>query len=386
MQSNHPTDGDPVVVIGASAAGLLAAQHLAQRQVPVDVYERVEHGIPLSRTLIVTPELQRVLGASAASATVNTVHTLELCSNGRAVPIRLREPDLIVERAELLRVLERRASEAGARIRRGHEFAGVHVDGDRTLVQLRARGSDRRCWVIPRAVIAADGTRSQVARSLALLQRPTVTVLQARVARPPTEDPGVGKVWFVPRDTPYFYWLCPESDRTAAVGIVDGSPREARGKLDRFLADRGLEPLEYQAALIPLYTSKPPPAQRLGRMQVLFVGDAAGQVKVTTIGGTVTGLRGAQAAARAIANGTPYTRELAGVDRELRLHLWIRSLMGRFGDREYDALLRLLAGSAGRLLEIHNRDQLAGVFWSIMARQPGLPLLAARVLWRAGLP
>ena len=40
--------------------------------------------------------------------------------------------------------------------------------------------------------------------------------------------------------------------------------------------------------------------RRVGAGNVYLVGDAAGQVKVSTVGGTVTGLRGAQAVALAI--------------------------------------------------------------------------------------
>ena len=123
------------------------------------------------------------------------------------------------------------------------------------------------------------------------------------------------------------------------MGIVDVKPRQARAKLDTFLADHGLSPLEYQSALIPLYAPNARVTRRVGRTDVLFVGDAAGQVKVTTVGGTVTGVRGAHAAARAIARRTTYAWESRAVNRELRLHWYIRNLMNRFRDTEYDVLL-----------------------------------------------
>jgi flavin-dependent dehydrogenase len=381
---NRIDDREPVVIIGASAAGLFAAQLLAERKVPVHVYERATELVPRSRTLIVTPELQRVLGFSPASATLNKIHTLELCSTAKTAPIALREPDLIVERAELIRTLAHRAVEAGAQLHLAHDFLGFESDRTRTHVLVRERGRQSTKRVSAGVVIGADGVRSRVARSLGETSRPTVTVLQARVPTPPLADAGVGKVWFLPHETQYFYWLCPESDRFAAVGLVDADPRQARSKLDRFLVTQGMQPLEYQAALIPLYTPAPSPVRRVGHTEVLFVGDAAGQVKVTTIGGTVSGLRGARAAAEAIAHGKHYLSELRAVDGELRLHWRIRALMNRFTTHEYDALVQLLSGRLGKLLEIHNRDRLAGAFWPIVAVQPRLSLLAARVLWRVG--
>jgi flavin-dependent dehydrogenase len=231
---------DPVVVIGASVAGLFAARLLAGAQIPVEVCERAEQLAPRARTLIVTPELQRVLGFSPASATVNKVHTLELCTSTRTVPIRLREPDLIVERAHLIRLLADRAMNAGAKLHFAQDFTGLSRQGSRTFVELRRRGRDQTRQVAARAIVAADGVLSHVARSLGQARRPAVTVLQARVTTPASTDPGVGRVWFLPQQTQYFYWLCPESAHYAAVGLVDASPREARAKLDRFLAERGM--------------------------------------------------------------------------------------------------------------------------------------------------
>src|SRR5688572_17601305 len=99
------SERDPVVVVGAASAGLFAAYRLARAGVPVRVYERAETFAPKPRTLIVTPELERVLGFSAGDAVLNRIHTLDLCTAERTVPIKLAEPDLIVERAELLRIL-----------------------------------------------------------------------------------------------------------------------------------------------------------------------------------------------------------------------------------------------------------------------------------------
>jgi len=369
-------------VIGASVAGLIAAQRLAEARIPVQLFERTEPPGVRARTLIVTPELNRALGFSAEAATVNKVHTLQLHGRHRSVAISLREPDLIVERSALISMLAARAERSGVQLAYGHEFAGLQSDGDAASVVVRRRGGDGAQHVPARAVLAADGVRSHVARTLGAPALPAVTVLQARVELPRNADPGVGKVWFLPGDTPYFYWLCPESDRTAALGIVDVKPRQARAKLDRFLSTQGYSPIEYQSALIPLYAPNARLTRRIGRTDVLFVGDAAGQVKVTTVGGTVTGVRGAHAAARAIARSTNYAWESRAVNRELRLHWYIRNLMNRFRDTEYDVLLQVFTGRVGRLLEIHNRDRLERVFWSMLAIQPRLPLLAAHVLWR----
>src|SRR5258708_27636384 len=126
---NWTDQREPTVVIGASAAGLFAAKLLAEHGAPVHVYERTEQLAPRARTLIVTPELQCVLGFSPAAATVNTVHTLDLCTIGKTAPITLREPDLIVERAALIRQLASKAERAGAVLPFGQDFTGLAQPG-----------------------------------------------------------------------------------------------------------------------------------------------------------------------------------------------------------------------------------------------------------------
>ena len=92
---------------------------------------------------------------------------------------------------------------------------------------------------------------------------------------------------------------------------------------------------------------------------IYLVGDAASQVKVTTVGGLVTGLRGAKAAANAILRRTDYLKELRPLRRELSLHLLIRTILNRFHSADYDRLLDLLNEKTIRLLGLYNRDQAA---------------------------
>src|SRR5438046_410569 len=104
---------EPVVVIGASGPGLLAAYELARRKVPVRVYEQAEQLAPAPRTLIVTPAISQALGFVPTSAITHHVHSFDLRSNGTLAQVTLQEPDLIVERAALIRLLAAKARAAG---------------------------------------------------------------------------------------------------------------------------------------------------------------------------------------------------------------------------------------------------------------------------------
>ena len=87
------------------------------------------------------------------------------------------------------------------------------------------------------------------------------------------------------------------------MGLIGEDGSRTRAVLEHFLEKRHLEPRGFQGARIPIYTGWIPVRRQLAGGDVYLVGDAAGQVKVTTVGGIVTGFRGAVAVAEAILNG-----------------------------------------------------------------------------------
>ena len=101
--------------------------------------------------------------------------------------------------------------------------------------------------------------------------------------------PDTVRVWFIPDDTPYFYWLIPESADRGALGLIGVDGQETRRCLERFMEKRHFTPLSFQGARIPVYNGWVPVERKLGAGSVYLVGDAAGQVKVSTVGGVVTG-------------------------------------------------------------------------------------------------
>ena len=231
---------------------------------------------------------------------------------------------------------------------------------------------DRVEKVLARTIIGADGTFSRVAKIANGNGHQTTPILQAIVNLPDEFQTGTTKVWFHPEYTPYFYWLIPQSKRQAAVGFIARESKNAKANLERFLRRLNLKATEMQAARIPAYTYGTKPWRRIAGAEIFLVGDAAAQVKVTTVGGLVTGLRGAKAAAQAILRRTDYRRELRPLRRELNLHLFIRWVLNSFHSKDYDRLLGLLNEKTIRLLSRTNRDQAAGILWRILLAQPRL--------------
>jgi flavin-dependent dehydrogenase len=374
------TSGTPdVVVLGGSAAGLFSADLLARAGARVRVFDAAGPEQD-ARTLIVTPRLSDALGFTPAAATLNRLHTIQLRSARRTVTVPLAEPDLVVERTAILRLLAERALQGGAEIITGYRLAAMAPTRAGALLTLRDLKRDRTEEIEAPIVIGADGGFSTVARATDRRVRQTVPIVQTLVPLPAGMREDETVVWFDPGLTPYFVWLIPESRTRAALGLIARDGRTAFAALTSVARRLGVDAMELQAARVPLFRPRPRPWATCGGATVYLVGDAAGHVKVTTVGGLVTGLRGARAVAEAILGERPYRATLRPLTRELTVHRWVRAVLDRLRADDYDALLGALEGSAAALLSATSRDELARIFLRLLVTQPRFLLFARRLL------
>ena len=224
--------------------------------------------------------------------------------------------------------------------------------------------------------MGADGARSKVARSAGWPAVPTVALLQGLVELPPDIPSNTTRVWFRPDETPYFYWLIPESKTRGALGVIGDDPRLIRQHLDSFAKRLSLTIDGYQAAMIPAYGRWIPLRKKVGAGEVFLVGDAAGQVKVTTVGGLVTGFRGGSAVAHAILTGEK--KPVRALKRELNTHLWIRRGLHSFDEDDYKFLIGGLTTSTLSSLRETDRDEAARALWRFVRARPNVVLRAVR--------
>ena len=381
--SISPTDSRNVAVIGGSAAGLFTASLLARRGVPVRVFERIETLEPASRTLIVTNRLKSLLGRAAEASVVNEIRRFELFTDGRSANVALKHPDLIVERRSLIQGLAQEAQQAGATLELGHRFHSLHPNGRGLVLEVEKCANGQREEVRAQTIVGGDGASSRVARAAGWSPLETVPLVQAIVKLPKDMSPDTARVWFVPQDTPYFYWLIPESPTRGALGLIGENGPDTRRHLEAFLEKRKLDPIEFQGARIPVYTGWVPVRRQVGNGSVYVVGDAAGQVKVTTVGGIVTGFRGALGVAEAILHGG-VSSELRSLRRELNLHLLLRRSLHDFQQSDYSRLVDLLNAPAIQSLGEYSRDEAWKILWRICLKQPRLLLLGLRGLLTQG--
>ena len=367
------------VVVGASSSGLFVADKLARNGFRVGVFERQKVLNPARRTYIITPHLDHVFGGVPEELILHRIETMAVETSSAVVTIPLRKPDLVVERNQLINYLCQKAEDSGVDIHYGARFIGFEQNENATELALKnSDGEELR--VRANAVIGADGAFSTVAEAAGIQQPATVPLMQAEIRLPEDWDPTVTKVWFDVDETRFFYWLIPEGEDRAVVGLIANERSDAREVLDRFLDKFPFELLAYQAGQAAMHQPGLKPWGEVGGVPVILVGDAAGQVKVTTVGGTVTGFWGAQAAVDSLMNGSVYSSKLRSLKRELDLHWFIRFLLERLDNQGYDILVDSINENVISFLGTHNRDEMAGAFWKLPFLQPRFIGLGIRIL------
>lgn len=374
-----------VVVVGASSAGLYAAELLLAGGKRVAIVECEPEIRPAPRTLIVTSEILSLLPELASSVETTVTRTMVVQAGEDSCRIRLDPPDVVLDRRDLVLWLAERVRRHGGEIIAGRGFQDFEQDGRGLRLRL-GDGKTADTVVAREAVIGADGVFSQVARAAGIKRAPCVPIIQAEVRPPDGWDPDTTRVWFDPSETRFFYWLIPQGPERGVLGLVGDDSRQTRQLLDQSLVLRRLHPEAFQSSQVALHHPRLRPWTRIAGVPVYLVGDAAGQVKVTTVGGTVPGLLGARAAAQAVLLDQPYAKLLRPLKKELDVHWGLRTLLERLDEEGYRRLVGLLSPRLQDFLGRHNRDRMAQVFWKLPLIQPRLSAFGLRCLWRKSQP
>jgi len=148
------------------------------------------------------------------------------------------------------------------------------------------------------------------------------------------------------------------------------------------LAAHQFEAITYQAGKAAMHRPGLRPWGQIGDLPIYLIGDAASQVKVTTVGGTVSGFWGASAAVDSILSGANYQRHLQRLNRELNIHWFIRWMLERMDNSDYSRLMDYINPVVMEFLAHRNRDQMANAFFRIIFLQPRFIILGARLLVR----
>ncbi|MEE9202257.1 MAG: NAD(P)/FAD-dependent oxidoreductase [Dehalococcoidia bacterium] len=257
----------------------------------------------------------------------------------------------LVDRPGLDQALAQYAQEQGAVIRTGAGMRGLEVNGHGATVRVEGNGHH---GLSARAVVLATGFPSPLPAAAGLGEISHWGVgAQAEV---PVNGLGETEVYLGRDIAPgFFAWLAPTTPGRALAGVISSRPGPYLQALLEDLYRRGkIKSPQGQICFRRIAFS---PLPRTYGERVLAVGEAAGQVKVTTGGGIFYGLLCAEAAANtlreALSSGDLSARSLSRYERawksrlgpELKVGGWARSLYSRLSDRRIDELFGMLQGS-----------------------------------------
>jgi geranylgeranyl reductase family protein len=343
-----------VIVVGAGPAGSQAATSLARRGYTVLVLE--EHpqiGVPTNCSGLIGAEAFERFDLPRASVIRGFDSATFVSPKGSSATVGAgRVMAYVVRRCKFDQTMAQRALACGANYLLHVRCVGLEYGDDHVkvaAVQRGPEGDEAPITLKARAVILATGVRYGLLQNLGL-QRPS-TFLQA--AQVEVEMEGVDRVEvYLGREVApgSFAWAIPAGS-VARVGVCNGAG--AAHSLRRFLQHPSIAFRIRQPA--GHIKKKAIPIANVSRSfldRILLVGDAAGQVKVTTGGGISYGILCGDVAAaaldRAFCLGDLTAKSLVGYERqwrqeigvELRVGSFFRRVGGMLSDEQIDRLIR----------------------------------------------
>lgn len=352
-----------ITIVGGGPAGLFAAAYLAKAR-EVTVFE--EHdtvGCPIQCTGLLSETVHELYKVPAAVIAAKLHRARILAPNGGAVDVAFRHPNLLVFRDAFDRSIAELAEDRGARVFCGHKFEGVRGG---TVTVLDKAAQQRRAFQTER-LIGADGPTSEVAKYAGIFSH-RADLLGLQVTK---RAPDLDAIEFYPYIGEYA-WAVPQGDGLARIGL--GLRHRDRAVFDAFLKKYPGDILDRQAGLIPLHHPRIPTHTTLGGLPVSLVGDAAGQIKNTTGGGILPGMRAAKILAETALHGGDYVRAWKGtLGRELWAHYKANEVFRRFSGRDWDHLIGYFQQDRlRRILGAQSRDNLSKMLLRIAFNEPRL--------------
>ena len=340
------TESFDVVVIGGGPAGATAAEQLAQNGYSVLLLDRAGRIKPCGGAIpprlikdFAIPDSLLVAKARSARMVSPTFKQVDIPIDNGFVGM--------VDRADFDEWLRVRAQAQGAKRRIG-TFERLSRDPDGvSVVHFQARESNKRgegfaAQVRARAVIGADGARSEVARQAIPGAERTKYVfayheiIRAPAIKPAGYDDTRCDVFYHVAMSPDFYgWVFPHGD-TLSVGTGSADKGfSLKGAVERLRQTTGLqgaEVLRREGAPLPM---KPLPRWDNGR-DIVLAGDAAGVVAPASGEGIYYAMVGGQLAAESVAQllktGDVSSLKLAR-KRFMKAHgtvFWVLGIMQKF--------------------------------------------------------
>lgn len=361
---------DMISVIGAGPSGCYSAYLLAKAGEEVQIFEEhKEIGLPIHCTGLITASINDILKLKREMI-VNKIDRVKIFSKNDFLELKLKNKNLVLNRRKFDNYLADLAIEQGIKIFLNYKF----IDNKNNVIKIRYNNK-KETILKTDCLIGADGPLSQVAKSNNLFgKRKFLTGIQA-IAKLKNENyiefyPLIGR----------FAWVVPENEEICRIGVASYS--NVKGEFDRFLKLKKIDNkmiIEKQGGLIPRYN----PKLKTKKDNIYLVGDAATQVKATTGGGIIQGLKAAESLADSIINKKDYEKEWRKeIGKDLLLHLKMKKIMDKFKEKDWNLLIKIFKKDKIRkIIESFDRDYPTRFISRLILNEPRL-LYFSRFLFK----
>ena len=340
-----------VLIVGGGGAGLRFGTLFKEKNPDSKIIILEEHkdiGKPVQCTGILTDEIEKLVPRKELEKfTLNKITKTKVISpnNSATIPIKT---NYIISNPGFIEYLHESALKKGVDIKTGTRY----LRNTGSKIEYRDINSGKIIEVSDDKLVGADGPASKVARNNNLFgKRDFLTGVQARVR---LKDFDASQIDFYPHIGEYA-WFTPESDEIARIGVA--AKDNAKKIFDSFIKKYPGTILEMQGGPIPLHK----PGIRLRFQEKKFsatlLGDSALQIKNTTGGGIIPGLKAAKVLSD---NFESYEKKLGKLNRELYIHYLINKTFRKYSDKDWDRLIEKIKNERiKRILEDTNRDNSA---------------------------
>ncbi|MBW2989725.1 NAD(P)/FAD-dependent oxidoreductase [Candidatus Woesearchaeota archaeon] len=350
-----------VSIIGAGPAGCYTASLLAEAGKDVQLFEEhKEIGSPVRCTGLVTSSIKEVLKPKESSI-MNRISDVRIISKNTSLDLKLKEKNLVLDRKSFDNDLADLAIAKGAKIFLNCRF----IDNKKNLIKV-SYSQKKETILKTDYLIGADGPLSSVEkRNFPENKKSFMTGLQA-IVRLKNDNciefyPSLGT----------FSWVVPENKEICRIGSASyTNPKYAFKELLKLKSIENKSIIEKQGGLIPLYD----PKLKTKKDNVFLVGDAASQVKATTGGGIIQGLKAAGSLASSIIKQKDYEKGWKKeIGKGLWLHLKMRSIMDKFKDDDWNHLIETFKKDKPKdIIESFDRDHPTKLMSKLVLNEPRL--------------
>jgi digeranylgeranylglycerophospholipid reductase len=344
-----------ISIIGAGPVGNYLAYQLAKSGKDVQVFE--EHkdiGLPVQCTGIITPELHKAMKVNKSFVQNQIKNAIIYAPNGKSIFVKFKQPDVIVNRNKFDKYLGDIAEKEGAKYFLAHRYKGNN--GQTLHINDKHLKTDY--------LVGADGPLSRVAKNNNLWCNRKTIIGNQVTAEVGCEDPSTMEIWL---GIGLFSWAVPEGNGISRVGCMSyDKPKEHLQKLIDLKCPKA-KIVGKQPGHIPIYN----PKQKIQNGFVSLIGDAATQVKPTSYGGIIHGMKAAKVMANDIGTYEKVCKKEVG--RDLYLSLLMRKAMDKFTTSDWnDIVLMFSQDRIKKVLENNSRDFPTKFVTELILKEPRL--------------